>query len=160
MSRIKQSVYIESSVVSYYANEINSDLKVAAEQRITREWWDNVLPRLDPYVSSFVIGEIELGRPKMAKIRFEAIKGFSVLPITDAINELASVYIQKLALPKAGEIDAFHIASAVAHEIDFLVSWNCKHIANAFKFPLIRKINTSMGYRVPTICTPRELMEV
>jgi hypothetical protein len=157
---MKQSVYLESSVVSYFANEINSDLKVAAEQRITREWWGKVLPKLESYISPFVIGEIESGNPLSARIRFEAIRGIKILPVTDAVHELAAVYIKKLALPKNDQVDAFHLAVVAVHELDFLVSWNCKHIANAFKFPLIRKINVSMGYRVPTICTPRELMEV
>ena len=157
---MKSSVYIESSVVSYYSNEINSDLKVAAEQRITREWWSKVLPRLDAYISPFVITEIELGRPVDAKARLKAIRGINILSVTHPMNELAAVYIRKLALPKDDHVDAYHLAIAAVHEMDFLVSWNCKHIANAFKFPLIRKINLSMGYRVPTICTPRELMGV
>lgn len=157
---MKQSVYIESSVVSYYANEISSDLKVAAEQRITREWWRQVLPRLEAYISPFVIGEIEDGRPLDAKARLEVVRGVKVLPVTDSVHELAAIYIRKLSLPKDDHIDAFHLAVTAIHELDFLVSWNCKHIANAFKFPLIRKINVGMGYRVPTICTPRELMGV
>ena len=94
-------------------------------------------------------------------LRLVAIENLSALPVTEKVYELAAVYIRKLALPKDGEVDAFHLAMAAVHEVDFLLSWNCKHIANAFKYPLIRKINTSQGYnKILTICTPRELMEI
>jgi hypothetical protein len=157
---MKPTVYLESSVVSYFANEISSDLKVAAEQRITREWWTRILPRVDPYVSEFVLAEISKGKSAYADARRSAIRDFTLLPTTDDIYTLANAYIRKLALPKNGEIDAYHLAMAAVHEVDFLLSWNCKHIANALKYSLIYKINTSLGYQSPTICTPRELMEM
>jgi hypothetical protein len=157
---MKQSVYLESSVVSYYANEISSDLKVAGEQRITREWWAKVLPSVDAYVSDYVLEEIQKGNPTEAAARKKAAQPFPLLPERAETHRLARAYIKKLALPKDGEIDAYHLAVAAVHEVDFLLSWNCKHIANAFKYPLIRRINISQGWRSPTICTPRELMEV
>lgn len=156
----KPSIYIESSVVSYYANEIRSNSKIASEQILTRNWWKTVLPKMDTYVSEFVFREVLRGKPKYAQARLEAISGVTLLPFTDEVKKLAAVYVRKLALPKDGEADAFHLAMAAVHEVDFLVSWNCKHIANAFKYPLIRKININQGWRSPTICTPRELMEV
>jgi len=115
---------------------------------------------MDEYVSEFVFAEISKGRPQQAEARLKAIADFSVLPMTDDIQKLAAIYVRKLALPKEGEVDALHLAMAAVHEIDFLISWNCKHIANAFKYPLIRRINVSAGYHSPTICTPLELMEV
>lgn len=157
---MKPTVYLESSVVSYFANEISSDLKVAAEQRITREWWVKVLPRVDPYISEFVLEEISKGKANHAEARRLAIREFTLLPTNDDIYTLANAYIRKLALPKNGEVDAYHLAMGAVHEVDFLLSWNCKHIANALKYSLIHKINTSLGYQSPTICTPRELMEM
>ena len=157
---MKKSVYIESSVVSYYANKICSDLKVAAEQRITREWWQLVLPMVNVYISDYVLEEIKKGDPNEAAVRVKAARTLHLIPEKSETFGLADEYIKKLSLPKDGEIDAFHLAVATVYELDFILTWNCKHIANAFKYPLIRKINSKMGYRSPIICTPRELMEV
>ncbi len=119
--KIKRSVYVETSVVSYYANEISSDLKIAAEQRITREWWSKVLPQMDGFISSFVLGEIEKGKAAYVKARQEAITHFSLLHFNDDVKKLSDVYLKKLALPKGGDIDAFHLAIATVHGVDFLV---------------------------------------
>ena len=157
----KRTVYLESSVVSYYANKISvTDLKVAAEQRITREWWKKVLPKVNVYASDYVLGEIKKGNKREAAARVKVAQTLPFLPEKEETFSLAHEYIKKLSLPKDGEIDAFHLAVAAVYELDFLLSWNCKHIANAFKFPAIWKINNKLGYRSPTICTPRELMEV
>ena len=158
---MKPRVYLESSVVSYFANEMSSNLKVAAEQKITKEWWAKILPVVEGYISDFVVEEISKGRKDQVAARLSVIENFSALPITEEVSKLATVYIQKLALPKDGQADAYHLAMAAVHEMDFLLSWNCKHIANAFKYALIRKINKSLGYhQALTICTPRELMEI
>ena len=157
---MKPTVYIESSVISYFANQISSDLKVAAEQRITHEWWQRVLPKVNAYISDYVLEEIKKGSPSNAAARVKVAQILPLLPEKIETFDLAREYIKKLSLPKDGEIDAFHLAIAAVYEVDFLLTWNCKHIANAFKYPLIRKINNKMGYRSPTICTPRELMEI
>jgi len=153
----KQTVYLESSVISYQANEISNDIKTAAEQMITRQWWENKLHKFEPYISDYVIFEVKRGRKIDSERRSTLASHFPILPDNKEILNLAGEYIKKLSLPKDGQIDAFHIAFATVYEIDFLVSWNCKHIANAMKFPLIRKINQSKGLWVPVICTPREL---
>ena len=157
---MKQTLYLEPSVISYYTNPLSSDPKILGEQEITQLWWKKILPQLDIFISPFVIREISQGRKEQIQTRLLAIEGFSLLNSTNEVEKLAHVYIQKLALPKNGQMDAFHLAIAAVHKVDFLLSWNCKHIANAFKYPLIRKINTSMGHFSPTICTPRELMEL
>ena len=156
----RESVYLESSVISYYANSLSSDLKVAAEQKITQDWWAAVMPRFDVFISDFVLQEVELGRKSEAAARVKVVRGLTVLPEKADIYDLASEYVKRLSLPKDGEIDAFHLAMAAVHKIDFLLSWNCKHIANAFKYRKIREINQKLGFYVPVICTPRELMEV
>jgi predicted nucleic acid-binding protein len=154
------SVYLESSVISYYANSISSDLKVAAEQKITQDWWAAVLPQFDAFISDYVLQEVELGRRTEAAARLKIAQSLTVLPENKDVYGLASEYVKRLALPKNGEMDAFHLATAAVHQIDFLLSWNCKHIANAFKYRKIREINQKLGFFVPVICTPRELMEV
>lgn len=154
------SVYLESSVVSYYANKMSADLKVAAEQKITQDWWASMLPQFDVFISDFVLQEVALGQKDEAAARVKVAQQFTVLPESSAIYGLAAEYIKKLSLPKDDEIDAFHLAMAAVHEVDFLLSWNCKHIANALKYRKIREINQKLGFYVPVICTPRELMEV
>lgn len=156
----RDSVYLESSVISYYANSLSSDLKVAAEQKITQDWWVDVMPRFDIFISDFVLQEVALGRKSEAAARVKVARELTLLPESDDIYGLASEYVKRLSLPKDGEIDAFHLAMAAVHKIDFLLSWNCKHIANALKYRKIREINQKLGFYVPTICTPRELMEV
>lgn len=156
----RYSVYLESSVISYYANKISSDLKVAAEQRITQEWWDTVMPQFDIFISDYVLQEVGLGRKIEAAARLKIAHGLSVLPENALAYGLASEYVKYLSLPKDGQIDAFHLAMAAVHKIDYLLSWNCKHIANAMKYRKIRDINQKLGFFVPVICTPRELMEV
>lgn len=155
----KQTVYLESSLISYQANEISNDLKTAAEQMITRNWWDIALPKFNPFISGYVLSEVERGIPSEAKKRVILASQFQLLPDNKEIFHLAGEYIKKLSLPKDGQIDAFHLAMVAVHEIDFLLTWNCKHIANAKKFALIQKINQKNGYSMSTICTPRELME-
>ena len=155
----KLSVYIESSVVSYCANNISSDLKIAAEQKITQDWWIQIKPQFDVFISDYVLQEISMGRKSESAARLKLVHDIPVLPEEKAIYGLAGEYIKRLALPKGGEIDAFHLATAAIHEVDFLISWNCKHIANALKYRKIREINQMLGFFVPVICTPRELME-
>lgn len=154
------SVYLESSVISYYANNISSDLKVAAEQKITQDWWANIMPQFEIFISDYVLQEVALGRKREAEARIKIAQHLTVLPESPHIYELAAEYVKRLSLPKNGEIDAFHLAVAAVHKVDFLLSWNCKHIANALKYRKIREINQSLGFYVPVICTPRELMEV
>ncbi len=155
----KQTIYLESSVISYYSNVFSTDLKIATEQKIIKEWGDASLRNFEPYISAFVIDEVGRGRKKDAARRMSVASEFTVLEEKPALYSLAKDYIKKLALPKSGEIDAYHLAFAAIHEIDFLVSWNCKHIANELKSTTIRKINESHGFPFPTICTPRELSE-
>lgn len=154
------SVYLESSVISYYTNHISADLKVAAEQKITLDWWTSMMPQFDVFISDYVLQEVRQGRKIEAEARIKVTHELTILPETPAIYRLAAEYIKYLSLPKDGEIDAFHLAIAAVHEIDFLLSWNCRHIANALKYKKIREINQKLGFYVPVICTPRELMEV
>ena len=117
------------------------------------------MPQFDVYISDYVLEEVKLGRKNEAEARILATKSFPILPEVSEIYDLANEYIKRLALPDNGKIDAFHLAIAAVHEIDFLLSWNCKHIANALKYRKIREINQRLGFFVPIICTPRELME-
>jgi hypothetical protein len=156
----KQSVYIETTVVSYLTARPSRDLIVAAHQQVTEEWWDNTLPLLDPFVSPIVIEEASMGDEAAAKVRLEKIAGFPVLEITDEVGELAELYFERIPIPDKARGDAYHLAVATYHGMDFLVSWNFAHILAARVRAVIQDINTIRGISTPIICAPEELMEV
>jgi len=156
----KQSVYIETTVVSYVTARPSRDLIVAAHQQVTIEWWENALPLLEPFVSPVVIEEASRGDEVAAKLRLEKISAFPILEITDEVRELADLYFEKIPIPGKARGDAYHLAVATYHGVDFLVSWNFTHILSARIQAVIHNINIIRGIATPIICTPEELMEV
>ncbi len=155
----KQSVYIETTVISYLTARPNRDLIVAAHQQVTVEWWYDTLPKLEPFISPIVIEEVSRGDETAARLRLEKIADMPVLEITDEVRELAEVYFEKIPIPGKARGDAFHLAVTTFHGMDFLVSWNFSHILSARVRAVIQEINTIRGVSTPIICTPEELME-
>ncbi len=155
-----QSVYIESSVISYLTSKPSNDLFVLAKQHMTVLWWDRVLPHLNAYVSEYVLEEILKGDKEASKKRANASKDFPVLNRSGSIDKLAQEYLKAAQLPKEARLDAQHIASATIFALNYLVTWNCAHIANAFIRKKIEKVNLSVGLETPVICTPEELWEI
>ncbi|MFQ5640620.1 MAG: type II toxin-antitoxin system VapC family toxin, partial [bacterium] len=129
-------------------------------QQITHEWWDKALPLYEHYISPVVLEEISRGEPKAAESRLQKVKSFSLLEVVPEVNELANLYYSELDIPEKAVADAFHLALATWHGMDFLISWNCKHIVNGRVKLGLEEINTTRGHRTPLICTPEELMEV
>lgn len=156
----KQSVYIETTVVSYLTARPSRDIVVAAHQQVTLEWWENSLPHLDPFVSPIVIEEASRGDEAAAKLRLEKMEDFQVLEITNEVRDLSDLYFEKIPIPEKARGDAYHLAVATYHGIDFLVSWNFTHILNARVRAVIQNINTVREISTPIICTPEELLEV
>jgi predicted nucleic acid-binding protein len=155
---MKPSVYLETSVVSYYCARPSRDLVVAAQQEITRQWWREHLPRFRIVISDFVLREAIAGDAGASKNRLLALKGFALLDISKDAEELADRFLKKHIIPQRKLIDALHIAVAAVHGCDYLVTWNCTHIANAEMRSAISFICDEHGYRSPSICTPQELM--
>ena len=145
----KQSVYIETTVVSYLTARPSRDLIVAAHQQVTEEWWENTLSLLDPFVSPIVIEEVSRGDEASAKLRLEKIVRFSVLEITNEVRDLAELYFKRFPIPDKARGDAFHLAVATYHGMDFLVSWNFTHILSARVRAVIQDINTIRGISTP-----------
>jgi predicted nucleic acid-binding protein len=156
--RMKLRVYVESSVISYLAARPSRDLVVAAHQQVTREWWDQS-KAFDLCISNFVIAEISSGDESQARSRIEYIVDALVLESSHAVEALADLLIAKKAVPAKARLDALHISVCAVHGIDYLLTWNCKHIANAKTMSLIENICTEAGYQCPRLCTPLELME-
>lgn len=157
---MKPSVYIESSVVSYLTARISRNLIVAAHQQITNDWWETALPHYNAFVSPIVLEEVSKGDSHAIQLRLEKISDYSVLEIVPDVYELAEVYFADLEIPNKARADAYHLALATWHGIDYLVSWNCTHIVNGRIRMKIEEINSKKGIRTPIICTPEELMEV
>ena len=157
---MKQSVYIETTVVSYLAARTSRDLIVAGHQQITSEWWENVSPKFQCYVSEVVIEESEKGDSEISKKRLDLISDFPVLAINDDIKKLASIFFERLRIPEKSRLDSVHLATACWYKMDYLLSWNCKHIVSGTVRKLLNEINEELKIHIPVICTPEELMEV
>jgi len=156
----KQSVYIETTVVSYLTARPSRDLVVAAHQQVTVEWWENSLPLLDAFIKPLVIEEVSRGDEAAAKLRLKKITEFPILEITDEVRELAELYFERIPIPGKARGDAYHLAVATYHGMDFLVSWNFTHILSARVREVVQNINTLREISTPLICSPEELMEV
>lgn len=156
---MKAKVYIETSVVSYLTARPNNDIRSMANQNITLEWWETQRDKYELVVSEFVLAEAGLGHPVVAKLRLAALQGIAELRVTESVRLLGRELISRNALPAKAEIDAFHVAIAAVNGIEYLLTWNCTHIANAHTRPKIEATCRAMGYEPPVICTPLELTE-
>ena len=156
---MKPTVYIETSIVSYLTSRPSNDIRVAASQNTTIEWWDNRRPVFDLYVSEFVLTEAGFGHPDAANRRMVVLKDIPELTTVEDVRILGKTLIAQGSLPVKAEIDAYHIAVAAVHGMEYLLTWNCTHIANAVMRPKIESVCREFGYEPPIICTPQELME-
>ena len=153
-----KSIYLETSIVSYLTARPSRDVRTAAWQQITGQWWDEARAGYELFTSELVIAEASAGNPEAAVLRLEALEGIAELPIDEEARELADRLVSKGGIPSAAEADALHVATASVHRIDYLLTWNFRHIDNAAKKPIIRSICADAKYVCPEICTPMELL--
>lgn len=156
---MKPSVYLETSIISYLAANLSRDLITVAHQQITNDWWNNHRHKFELRVSQFVIDEISGGDGKSAKRRLAFVEGIDVLAITPETQRIARRLIEKGPLPKNAAMDAVHIAIAAIHGVDYLLTWNCKHIANLFIQKDLARILRSFGLELPIIGNPESFKE-
>ena len=154
----KQKVYVESSVISYLTSRPSNDLIKCANQKITKEWWQNAAERFDLFVSVVVIKEISAGDRDAAKSRIAITENLSLVDLPAEAVAMARAIIEQSAMPKKAEVDAMHVAIASYARHDYLVTWNCTHIANAEIRKAIEIIARKFNVNCPVICTPLELM--
>jgi predicted nucleic acid-binding protein len=157
---MRPRVYIETTVVSYLTARPSRDLIIAAHQQVTQEWWDEYAPHFDLYISQQVLQEAGAGDAQAAGRRLQALEGLPLLEMQPAVLGLARALTEKGAIPSKAVEDGLHIATATVHGMDYLVTWNCTHIANAVTRNAVIEVCRSCGYEPPVICTPEELMEV
>lgn len=152
------SVYVETSILSYLTAKPSRDLILAAQQQLTLEWWNIRRGDFRVFISEFVIAECERGDKDAAARRLKEAQALPLLDVSDAVRHLAESFLHASGLPVKAELDTLHISVATVHQLDFLLSWNCTHIANAEIQKALRKIAREQGYDLPTICTPNELI--
>lgn len=153
----KPAIYVETSVVSYLVARPSRDLIVAAHQQLTVAWWQKERQNYDLFVSQIVVDEVRAGDPESAAKRIAAIADLGLLEISEEAIRLAQSLINSRAVPEKAAQDALHISVACVGGADYLLTWNCKHIANARMRGAIEKTCRSAGYASPIICTPEEL---
>jgi hypothetical protein len=155
-------VYLETSFVSYLtaAPREGRDPIAAAHQQLTIEWWSRRRVDFDLVVSQVVIDEIQMGDPTYAKNRLEVVGSLPRLLVTDQATTLARAILSRGLLPQRAFPDALHIAITTVHQVEYLLTWNCKHIANLEVLPRVADLCEDLGLMLPIICTPEELLGV
>ena len=152
------TVYIETSIVSYLTARAPRELLAAAWQAATVDWWDDHRSRYQLFTSELTLDEAAQGDKEASTRRLNALQDVPLLPITDAVERLTNALIMERAVPTGSRIDAAHVAVSAIYGIDYLLTWNFRHMANAGIRPLIRALCETHGYSSPEICTPFELM--
>ena len=153
-----ERVYLETTLISYLCSRPSRDLLVAAHQQVTSDWWNSRRKAFDCFVSQIVIDEVSAGDPEEARKRTEIIDMFPVLEVTEEAELLAKAILGSEAIPPRAVRDAAHIAVAAIHDVDYLLTWNCTHLANAQVIRRVSVVCNREGFHMPTICTPEELM--
>ncbi len=156
---MKPKVYIETTVVSYLTARPSRDIVIAGYQQITREWWHTASERFELVASELVLLEAASGNAEAARERLAALASATLLDASEEAEHLAQALISSGAIPGKAAEDAGHIAIAVTNGVEYLATWNCRHIANATMRAKIEDICRKAGYEPAVICTPAELME-
>ena len=151
------SVYIETSLVSYLTARPSRDLLVAAHQQLTVAWWDEQRTRYELFTSQVVLAEARAGDPEAAQRRLAVLERLPLLDVADTAIALAARLVTEQALPAQAAQDALHLAIACVHGMEYLLTWNCTHLANARLRSRIEQVCREAGYVPPIICTPEEL---
>lgn len=153
---MKPLVYIETTIPSFFF-EVRPEPEMVARRNWTREWWKSYRHLYTLVTSEGVIAELEEGDYESSADAVDLLDDVAVLDIPDEIADIVDVYLDNHLMPRERLGDALHLALASYHKCDFLLTWNCRHIANANKFEHIRIINSRMGLFVPALVTPMEL---
>ncbi len=151
-------VYIETTIPSYLTSWPSPQVVHAGHQISTHEWWDNHRHRYELYTSLVTHQEAGGGDAAAAKRRLEAMEAIPLLEITPECEAIAEAILNAGFLPAKADRDALHIAVATFHQMNILLTWNIRHIANANVREDLRVLIDSLGYTLPTICTPEELL--
>jgi predicted nucleic acid-binding protein len=151
-------VYVETTVLSYLTARPSRDLVVAGHQQVTRDWWENRRSAFEVYISQLVVREAQAGDPEAADRRLAILAGLPLIDVTSSAVVLGAALVERRVIPRNAVADAMHIAVAAVHGIEYLLTWNMSHIANAELRPMIERVCRTAGFEPPVLCTPEELM--
>ena len=157
---MKPRVYLETSVISYLVGWLNQrNILVAHNQEFTREWWSSRRNDYELFSSAVAVTEAQRGEAPLAQERLAFLAETKLLDVTDEATAMAMELLRHTRIPAKADVDALHVAIATVNGMDYLLSWNCKHIANANMLPQVYAVCRASGYEPPLICTPSELLE-
>jgi hypothetical protein len=157
---MKPTLYLETTIPSYLVGRPSRDLRIAADQQATHEWWTTHRLRFDLRISDFVLREISRGDEDMAAARRKLLIGLPVLSTSAATQELTNRLLRDAIIPSKAADDAAHLAIVAANSVEFLLTWNCTHINNRYAIRRIEAACAALGLKCPVICTPTELMNL
>jgi predicted nucleic acid-binding protein len=155
---MSETVYIETSILGYLTARSTKNLILAANIEITKDWWESRRNTFILYTSEAVLNEVSQRDLEIATQRLEILRDFPLLELNQNVQALAAQFLTRSNLPPKANVDAIHIAAATVHGMDYLLTWNCKHIANAQLQGKLAEISLDLGYELPILCTPYELM--
>jgi hypothetical protein len=155
---MKPKLYMETTIPSYLASWPSRDLIIAGHQQITREWWEERRRAFEIYISQLVVDEATAGDRSAARERLKIIQDLPLLDITPDAGLLAFALLDSGIIPRKAATDAAHIAVAAVHGMEFLMTWNCAHMANAMLAKKVANLCRRLGFECPVICTPEELL--
>lgn len=154
------SVYIETTIVGHLTSRLPNDLTVASQMLATRKWWLESRHQFEICTSAVVLNESSRGDSEAAAERLAALKDIPLLPVLEMVVPLTELLLTRNALPQKARMDAIHLAVAATNRIQYLLTWNCRHLANATLRGKINEVCRELGCEPPIICTPFELDEV
>ncbi len=153
-----ETAYIETTIIGNIAGRLHKDPNISSQQRLTRNWWNQASVKLELFISQLVVDECSGGDPNAAAERMAVVNAIRLLDINPDCHALAGQLLAAKAVPQTEPRDALHIAIASVQQVNYLVTWNFKHIANAGMRHQIETVIRSAGYDPPVICTPQELL--
>ncbi|HKR65426.1 MAG TPA: type II toxin-antitoxin system VapC family toxin [Thermoanaerobaculia bacterium] len=159
MTARRPTVYVETSVISYLVARPSKNARVASNQELTRNWWATRRQEFELYASAVVVGEAQRGDAAVASDRMAIVRELQLAQVTRDALDLAAALVAGAGVPKKANEDALHIAVAATNGLDYLLTWNCTHIANAVTIPRVNSICRLRGFEPPLIYTPQEFME-
>lgn len=150
------TVYLETSIISYLRQKPSTHVVLAARQLLTHQWWNDERSNYQLVASQLVIDEASAGNPSLAAERLQLLAGIPLLQLDPVIADIADEIMSRAILPEKASTDALHIATVAHHRIQYLLTWNCSHIANAGILPRIHDVLNDLLIPIPVICTPEE----
>ena len=151
-------MYLETSIISYLRQKPSTQVVLAARQLLTHQWWNDERSNYQLVASQLVIDEASAGNPSLAAERLQLLAGIPLLQLDPVIADIADEIMSRAILPEKARTDALHIATVAHHRIQYLLTWNCRHIANARILPRIHDVLNDLLIPIPVICTPEEMV--